>query len=353
VTKPLAVAVMQMRIQRILELRDLRRDLELQLETRKRQAELAMLRSVQDKLTGLYNREYLRENFEALAKKGDGGAFFMIDMDNFKYVNDNYGHIAGDNVLRNFGQILKDVCGDTAVACRIGGDEFMIYAPGMTGRREAGEMASGIMEGLNSCENIREYLSHLSLSIGIAFYPENGRSLQMLYQDADKALYYVKNNGKDSYHFFKDEEPVGAQYDVSADLDNICRLIEAKMDSRAGALNVVYGEFQQLYNFLTRYVERKHQQVQAVLVTIEEGSRSDEDAAFMTKAMEDLEESVNSSLRSSDVATRYSDRQYLIILMDADLTNGRIVTERVIRQFRGYYTEDEVKVYFDLRTIGG
>jgi diguanylate cyclase (GGDEF)-like protein len=353
VPKPLAISVMEMRIQRLLELRDLRRSLEQQLETEKRQAQIAAMRSIQDKLTGLYNREYLKEHFAELTKDGRGGAFYMIDMDNFKFVNDNFGHIAGDTVLQSFGNILKEKCRSPYVPCRIGGDEFIIYAPGLTKRKAAGNLADEIMEATRNCEAIQPYSDKLSLSVGIAFYPEDGKTLQSLYKNSDKALYFVKNNGKDSYHFYKDGVHAATEYNVTTDLDNICRMIESKCDDQTGAITVVYGEFQNLYNFVYRYMERKHQQVQAVLITIMEGDHSDLDSAYMDKAMEDMEVSVTESLRSSDAATKYSDRQFLMILMDTDEAQGRMIAERAVRQFRNEYDEDEVKVYFDLRTVGG
>jgi 16S rRNA C1402 N4-methylase RsmH len=130
-------------------------------------------------------------------------------------------------------------------------------------------------------------------------------------------------------------------------------MIESKCDDQTGAITVVYGEFQNLYNFVYRYMERKHQQVQAVLITIMEGDHSDLDSAYMDKAMEDMEVSVTESLRASDAATKYSDRQFLMILMDTDEALGRMIAERAVRQFRKEYDEDEVKVYFDLRTVGG
>ncbi len=96
----------------------------------------------QNTLTGLWNRAYTENAVNEMISQGKKGALFMLDMDNFKAVNDNYGHIAGDETLKIFAGTLKKFAGEGDVLCRIGGDEFMIFVKDVTKKSELGSRAA-------------------------------------------------------------------------------------------------------------------------------------------------------------------------------------------------------------------
>ncbi len=135
-----------------------------------------------DKLTGLYNRDYLFEESETLFGRGGSGALMIVKPDNFKELNDAFGHQAGDRVLVLISIFLQSALRETDTALRYGGDEFAALLPGagreeaLATAREVGAALGGIdLEGVTGAKGFR-----LSSSIGIAFYPGHGRDARTL-----------------------------------------------------------------------------------------------------------------------------------------------------------------------------
>ena len=305
-------------------------------------------RADRDPLTGLFNRAYTEQTVDQLVKSNHGGSLFMIDIDNFKQVNDRYGHITGDKLLKMFGDILTKKSENKDVICRIGGDEFMAFYPNLTTRERVEEKAKEVLLALTSCLHGLEYDEFVSVSIGIAIAPKDGKSFQMLYSNADKALYHVKKNGKNSFDFYSDERDGEKGKSTSADLDNVRYMIEGRMDMKQGAFRVAYDEFQKIYNFISRYVMRNNQKVQTVLLTLHEGMA---DSVELESAMIALESSIISSLRKVDVATKYSSSQFVVILMDTDLENGTMVAERIVKSFYQTNAQKGISLSFDIQTM--
>lgn len=157
--------------------------------------------ATRDPLTGLYNRRYLNSTMEReLARcKRDGQplAVVMIDIDYFKKINDTYGHPAGDEVLRNLGAMLGSMARAADLACRYGGEEFLLLMPTMTlqpARVRADELRAAF--GATVVE-FGDFRLQATLSIGIAVYPDHGSSANELINCADRALYRAKLSGRD------------------------------------------------------------------------------------------------------------------------------------------------------------
>lgn len=303
-----------------------------------------------DALTGLHNRTSAVSRIEKLLEDGHEGSLLMIDMDNFKRINDTYGHIVGDKTLKLFAEALKACTRPEDVLCRLHGDEFVVFLTDITGRQEAGAKAREILDLL--AEKLRELDKEdaTSVSIGIAIYPGDGKSFEILYNNADKSLYYVKQNGKNSYSFYSDENPRNNGQNTEADLNQIRRMIEGDTDEQKGIFKVGYEDFNRLYKYISRGVKRNQQQVQTVLFTLcyDDSQRQE---AHSEDAMMALELSVASSLRMVDVGTKYSSMQYIVILVDSDLENGKNVAGRVIKQFYRMYGGGDVTVSYDIQTL--
>ena len=311
-------------------------------------SEAAMV-SMTDNLTGLYNRNYIDQEAPQFFTSHDEGAFFIIDVDNFKYVNDKYGHIMGDKTLQLFADALKSSCSENDIPCRLGGDEFAILSKHITGKEEIIAKAETIIANISSNIKDLEYADAISASIGIAMYPMDGTDFMELYRNADKALYYVKNNGKNSYHFFGNGSPSKA-FETTADLQNVRKMLEGRMDISQGSFCVAYQEFKKIYNFISRYVERNPDMAQIVLLTLQPQS-SDIDSTAIDTAMDVLKHTVKSALRSVDVGTKYSSSQYVLILVNTNAENGRIVAERLLEQFHNEYAKKDVLLSYDIQTI--
>ncbi len=149
-----------------------------------------------DELTGLYNRRYLREYAEQEIKRArrynSSFSILILDLDNFKEINDTLGHLKGDLALKRFSNILSETIRESDIPARYGGDEFVLLLPDTT-YKGAYRLAERIIEKLRGAtiEGIP-----LSCSIGIATYPEDGAMWDELFEQADKSLYAAKRMGK-------------------------------------------------------------------------------------------------------------------------------------------------------------
>ncbi|MFD1706148.1 GGDEF domain-containing protein [Siminovitchia sediminis] len=169
-----------------------------------RQIARPMYLAFHDSLTGLENRaafEELLKEYQA-KRKGDL-ALMMIDLDNFKLVNDQLGHKEGDKILKTAAQEILATIGKGNHAARLGGDEFVVIYPDID-EESLKDLASKLIDRMyDRFWSIREkYQIDISISVGIAMASEKD-DVESLYDKADQALYESKENGKNQYHFFK------------------------------------------------------------------------------------------------------------------------------------------------------
>ena len=157
--------------------------------------------SVRDPLTGLFNRRYLSESLgreiSRCKRRGLPLAVLAFDLDHFKNFNDSYGHPAGDAMLVAFAHILQLNSRSEDIACRQGGEEFVLIMPEMD-RIVALRRASGLMTAMSAMDVMHEgqLLPKLTTSIGLAIFPEHGLLPEVLLIQADQALYEAKAQGR-------------------------------------------------------------------------------------------------------------------------------------------------------------
>lgn len=157
-----------------------------------------------DSLTGLNNRAAFDERLkEAISKKHEQSALLMIDLDNFKLVNDHLGHDMGDHLLQCVAQILRKVARPMDTPIRLGGDEFVLIMPSAD-RAEAEDTAQQLIDSIlvSTAEEFQLDGEKVTVSIGIALFPEHGLNPDMLYKRADQALYDSKKKGKNQFKFY-------------------------------------------------------------------------------------------------------------------------------------------------------
>ncbi|RTL35466.1 MAG: sensor domain-containing diguanylate cyclase [Rhodocyclaceae bacterium] len=153
-----------------------------------------------DALTGLFNRRYLIDTFERelarCSRQGQPLCLMLIDVDHFKQVNDGHGHQIGDLVLQELGRLLAREARQQDVACRFGGEEFVMLLPGLP-ESAAHERAEQWRQGFSDLGQARDDLpGPLSLSIGVALFPAHGADPETLLRVADQALYKAKTGGR-------------------------------------------------------------------------------------------------------------------------------------------------------------
>ena len=351
IAKPFVPEVMRSRIGRALELEELRCSLAERLEQKTREVSDIKNKSCQDALTGLWNRVYTEAAVNKMIAQEAKGTLMMIDLDNFKAINDNYGHIEGDRVLKMFADTLRDFSGEEDILCRIGGDELVVFYKDLTSKSEIGSRAADIISDL--CDKLErcKFETNSSVSIGIAQAPEDAAEFNRLYNCADKALYYVKQNGKNSYHFFSDKlQTEKKRGEKNVDL-NYLREFMNRADGGRGVYSLDFESFHHVYNFIHRFVERSRREVQTLLFTIVDNDEQKMDIAEMELALETLEKAIYQSLRRSDVSTRYSSKQIIVVLMDVNEVNGDMVAARILKCFRKLYTGRTVQIDYGIASM--
>uniref|UniRef100_Q0HUL1 Diguanylate cyclase/phosphodiesterase with PAS/PAC sensor(S) n=1 Tax=Shewanella sp. (strain MR-7) TaxID=60481 RepID=Q0HUL1_SHESR len=185
------------------------------ISERKKAAQLIKYQANNDSLTGLANRNALFRQIQELISADSltpGFSFMLMDLDNFKQVNDTYGHDKGDALLVQVVEQIKTCLNDQAVFSRLGGDEFALLLPGIVTQRELSQLA----EKINQQVYRRYELSldkgvYSSVSIGIARFPEDALDLEQLLNCADQAMYISKANGRNRYHFFTEQMQLNAE----------------------------------------------------------------------------------------------------------------------------------------------
>ncbi|MDF4004201.1 putative bifunctional diguanylate cyclase/phosphodiesterase [Luteibacter sahnii] len=171
----------------------------------KANSELMQL-ALHDTLTRLPNRMLLGDRIEQAAHKAtrNGGSFAVLfmDMDGFKAVNDVYGHHAGDLLLKEVARRILTVTRGEDTVARLGGDEFVMVMD-VTRPEEAAEQAQRLVDVLGSPYLVHDTAMHVSASVGIALFPENGLAEHDLLVNADAAMYHAKEQGRNGYRFFE------------------------------------------------------------------------------------------------------------------------------------------------------
>lgn len=185
------------------------------ISERKKAAQLIKYQANNDSLTGLANRNALFKQVQSLITSDSltpGFSFMLMDLDNFKQVNDTYGHDKGDVLLV---QVVAQICEcvtDKMLFARLGGDEFALLLPGIVTQKALAQLADAINKNV-----ARRYVLadgkgvYSSVSIGIARFPEDALNLEQLLNCADQAMYISKANGRNRYHFFTEQMQLNAE----------------------------------------------------------------------------------------------------------------------------------------------
>jgi diguanylate cyclase len=160
-----------------------------------------------DTLTGLPNRRTLTMQIEraipAARRSGNLFAILFMDLDGFKTINDTLGHPVGDEVLKTFAQRLQECVRGSDTVARLGGDEFVVLAEGLNSTEDARLMAEGVLKRMNKELWCAEQPLHVTPSIGITMFPQDGETVDTLLKNADAAMYEAKRAGRDQFRFFE------------------------------------------------------------------------------------------------------------------------------------------------------
>ncbi|RWZ58047.1 EAL domain-containing protein [Halobacillus fulvus] len=199
-----------------------------------------------DELTGLLNRRGMNTLLESTVNMGTSQmAMILFDIDQFKNINDHLGHTVGDRLLQQVGDRLKLTLQEKGFTARIGGDEFLICLPDYEAKSEIIEEIKTIQSEMGKLFVLGEFYKHITISIGVSYYPEDGKDFNTLIRHADMAMYEVKRHGRNSYK----------EFSTSYEKENVSKIILLEELKEALDKNQFVLHYQPKYNLSTNRME--------------------------------------------------------------------------------------------------
>ena len=280
-----------------------------------------------DITTGIMSRNS-GEKTIARVMMDEPGCLVFMDVDNLKRINDTYGHEAGDRILHIMGDTLTENSSDS-LCCRLGGDEFLLYMKNVS-EKEAADRMERIIRDFEENKRDDPEISIASISAGMVMCTPKDIYTDM-YNKADKALYHVKQNGKSGFNFYNEQSETLENRDI--DVDKLVNNIR-NSGSYNGAMNVEYREFAKLYEFIANLQQRFAHSFKLIVISLDPMKDKSYGTEELERSMYNMEQSIRQTIRDVDVLTRYSKRQFLVILLGADADGVRSAVDRI---FRGYF----------------
>ena len=178
----------------------------LNIDESKRAASVLQNQAEQDSLTKLLNKQTCKREIETYLNSLPDGAYcamILIDLDNFKKVNDRYGHLYGDQVLLKAAQSIKTIFRERDIVARFGGDEFMVLMKGVSNEELVRDRCQKMLESFHTLLENDEIRQTTSFSIGVSLSPQHATSYESLFECADKAMYEAKKLGKNTFFIYE------------------------------------------------------------------------------------------------------------------------------------------------------
>ncbi|MBF0470595.1 MAG: EAL domain-containing protein, partial [Gammaproteobacteria bacterium] len=197
------------------------------ITAQKHQEQQVKIQANFDALTGLPNRALFLDRLEHELVRAERNrqhtVLMFIDLDRFKWVNDTLGHAAGDQLLCEASRRLNSCVRQSDTVARLGGDEFTIILPDMVRGPDAERVTKKILSQLTTPFSLQGQEAHISGSIGIAVFPDNGHNSQELIKNADTAMYRAKEEGRSTYRFFTEDmqEEVAERIALEKELNQV------------------------------------------------------------------------------------------------------------------------------------
>ncbi len=280
-----------------------------------------------DALTGILKKNVAEANIASIMSRKQGGALFLCDVDRLHRINDQHGHLAGDECLKQVAQILTYMTRQEDILGRRGGDEFLIYMPGCKDIHRAQETCERIENRFRVGSRGKEK-DKIAFSVTVVCVMRNsGDNCRKLLERADaelekrKAALYTANEQADNVkdHYIMDARRIRKEL-----------LEQIKIP---GAYCQDYETFKGIYRFLERGLIRSGQKACVILMTVVNGQGESLLPYEKDALMERLGEDIRSTLRLGDVYTRYSSSQYLVLVIDTTEGQADMIADRIKGKF--------------------
>lgn len=310
--------------------------------------ELRQKKNLLDELSDIKRIKSVETSIGTELEREDG-CMLLIDVDNIGEINKNYGYIRGDYCLITVAKTLIKQNKNLLIS-RVGGDEFLCFIPEINSIMDAEKTVINILHMINTQISKIEELRGITLSVGVALSVVSGREYSKLYMDADKALYHIKQEGKNGFYIYSDNGKEDDKYMSSQDLNNLVHIIQ-KEYSYQGAFKVDYPEFEKVYEFIRNIGKRNAQTIQLVLFTIKPIDERTFDMEDRANVMQYVESAIVNTVRTVDVTTRYSSTQQMVIFMNLESDSIHMVIDRVLKEFYKMYDKRDVTLTYDVANL--
>lgn len=296
-----------------------------------------------DKLTGFFNKSYAEQKMIEVCRE-NRGMLMILDLDNFKLINDLYGHEMGDNIITSFANITRHNCRDKDILCRIGGDEFLAFFVDTTDENIAVAFTQRLNEQLlDACVALmgEDFDIPVGVSVGCVPVTEKG-DFNALFHLADRALYQVKLNGRHGCKFY--DTDIRTEDEEFAPQQELMKMITlcAERGKAENAMLLGKDSFISIYRYMDRYSRRYNEVTAKVLVYLIADENVDNEEFMDAMAM--LGEILQGSLRKNDVITKSGYNSYFLLMAKYHLPSEEVVIERVRRKWEKTVYADKFKI---------
>ncbi len=285
-----------------------------------------------DPMTGFWNKGFSQQELTLVCSK-DKGLLMVIDLDNFKLVNDLHGHETGDKVLIRFAELIRSCIRDGDFAGRIGGDEFIVFINGTAEESAVAEKARYLNEEIQKAGVAivgSDFSIPLGVSIGAVPVPDEGTDYPELFRMADKALYNVKQNGKHGYAVYRNSSSniTDTGTEQGSNLAGL-RMILGERGGSKGAYLVDFDKLQMVYRLFVRMSKRTFVNIWIVQFTL----TNDDGYEVAEDVMERFVEVLSLNLRSNDVVAPNGKNKVIVIMTDTGSREGQTPLERIVNKW--------------------
>lgn len=295
--------------------------------------------------SSLYGEEGL-EKVKQAALKQETGYFVLLIFDKYRQIKEILGNAGSEELINKAVAVLEeDIGAENSICCPEGG-KFTIFLKGSFEKEQIRNIVRRMIAGVEF--EINEAYQELGLKIsvyaGIARKPEDGISYEELYQCADKALYFVKQNGKKSYYFYHTEQNESKDTEEEK-LPGYVQHLQRLLESNAEGLDVAQL-FEKAYQMIRRYLESRNQKAQAVWFKMKDINEDEKQ-----KVAEMLDEVIGGSLRKGDVGLPWGNGNYLVVLLNASREDGGRVCERIKSKWQSRFGQAETELTYEIKSI--
>lgn len=278
-----------------------------------------------DLLTEIWNKKAVEIRIDECLR--GGGTLFLCDVNNMKQVNSRYGHLPGDECLKQTAKTLSYLIREKDILGRTGGDEFAVFMPGCENEEAALAVKQRILDRFAVSRRKEEKIILPSISIGIAVY-QKGDTCGILFQRAGEMLIQEKKR----WQMSGSRKAFSGKDDYKKDVRRVKQDLMEQI-RKPGAYCRDYETFKSIYRFLERGIIRSRQKASVILMSVvdEEGKSVLPDEK--DRLMERLGEDIRTTLRIGDVYTRYTSGQYLVLVIDTTGNQADMIAERIKAKF--------------------